>query len=337
MVTLTLDAEGGDNAPAEIVAGALLAASADLKVLLVGRPAVLQPHLKKADLTNIELVPSASVVSAYQEPAAAVRNMQDSSIVVGARTVAEGRSQGLVSAGSTGAVLAASVMIMRRAKGVRRPAIITTLPGEDGPIVMLDAGANSNSGPENLLEFAVLGVAYARAVLGRVQPRVGLLNIGEEEGKGNDTAVAAHQLLKASGLPFIGNVEGRDLLTSKADVIVTDGFTGNVALKVLEGSALAIMGRMKEAVSTRVMSKAGGLLMRSALRDVRDQLDPETYGGTHLLGVRGLTVICHGNSTSRAVANALRFGADALRRGVLQAVEREVAVILGARDSSPES
>ena len=246
-IVLTLDAEGGDKAPGELVAGALLAASPKLRILLVGRPQTIEPHLVGRDATNVEIVPSASVVTSYQEPASAVRSMQDSSIVVGARTVAEGRSQGFVSAGSTGAMLAASVLIMKRVRGIRRPAILTTIPGRKGPVVFLDAGANADCRPEHLLEFGVLGTAYARALLGCAEPRVGLLNIGEEEGKGNELAIAAHGMLRGSGLNFIGNIEGRDLLTNKADVVVTDGFTGNVSLKVLEGCAASLFARLKDA------------------------------------------------------------------------------------------
>jgi glycerol-3-phosphate acyltransferase PlsX len=333
-IVLTLDAEGGDNAPGEIIAGAILAASPALRILLVGRPTVIEPHLRGADTTNIEIVPSASVVSSYQEPASAVRNMQDSSIVVGARTVAEGRSQGFVSAGSTGAMLAASVLIIKRVDGIRRPAILTTIPGLNGPLVFLDAGANADCRPEHLLEFGVLGAAYARAVLGCVEPRIGLLNIGEEEGKGNELAIATYHQLKQSGLNFIGNVEGRDLLTNKADVVVTDGFTGNVSLKVLEGCAASIFSRLKGAASSGALAKTGGLFMRTALRSMRNDLDPEAYGGAYLLGVRGLAVICHGNSSRLAIANALRFGADALAKGVLQAVDREVATIIGNPNTS---
>ena len=333
-IVLTLDAEGGDNAPAEIIAGAILAASPSLRILLVGRPSVIEPYLQGKDAVHIEVVPSASVVSSYQEPASAVRNMQDSSIVVGARTVAEGRSQGFVSAGSTGAMLAASALIIKRVDGIRRPAILTTLPAPSGPLVFLDAGANADCRPEHLLEFGVLGAAYSRAVLGRVEPRVGLLNIVEEEGKGNELAIVAHRLLRESGLNFFGNVEGRDLLTNKVDVVVTDGFTGNVSLKVLEGSAASILERMKAAAHSGALAKTGGMLMHTALQKVRDDLDPEAYGGAYLLGVRGLAVICHGNSSRLAIANALKFGADALAKGVLQAVDREVATIIGTPGGS---
>ena len=326
-VTLTLDAEGGDNAPTEVVAGAVMAASPTLRVLLVGRPAVVEPLLAGQSHEHIELVPSASVISSKDEPASAVRNLPDSSIVVGARTVADGRSRGFVSAGSTGAMVVASLLLIKRAGDIRRPAIVTTLPGMDGPVVMLDAGANADCRPEHLLEFGALGTAYARAVLGTVRPRVGLLNIGEEEGKGNELARMAHAELKASGLNFVGNVEGRDLLRNTADVVVTDGFTGNVTLKLLEGCSSSLFARIKGAASSSTSAKVGGLLLRPALRGLRASLDPEEYGGTYLLGVRGLVVICHGNSTRRAIANALRFGADALRKGVLSAVDEEFGKI----------
>ncbi len=328
-VVLALDAEGGDHAPEEVVAGALLAASPELRVLLVGRPEVIEPHLQGEASRYVEVVTSASVISSSQEPAAAVRSMSDSSIVVGARLVKDGKAKGFVSAGSTGAMLAASLLLVKRVPGIKRPAILTTLPGSRGPVLFLDAGANADCRPEHLLEFAVLGAAYARAVLGRAEPRVGLLNIGEEPGKGSELALAAHRLLASSGLRFVGNLEGRDLLQDKAEVVVTDGFTGNVALKLLEGCAASIFSRVKEAAASSVRARTGGLLLRPALRGLRSSLDPETYGGTYLLGVRGLVVICHGNSSRLAIANALRFGADALKKGVLEAVETEVATLLG--------
>lgn len=335
-VALALDAEGGDNAPVEVVAGALLAASPSLKVLLVGRPEVIEPHLSSAPndeaRAHIEVLPSASVISSRDEPVAAVRTMQDSSIVVGARSITEGKSQGFVSAGSTGAMLAAGLLVVRRAGGIRRPAIVTVLPGLEGPVVFLDAGANADCRPEHLVEFAVLGTAYARTVIGKPEPRVGLLNIGEEESKGSELAHAAHRLLSGSGLNFVGNVEGRDLLENAADVVVTDGFTGNVALKLMEGCASAIFSRVREAAESSLRARVGGMLIRPALRRMRAGYDPDEYGGTCLLGLRGLVVICHGNATRKAIANGLRFGAEALRKGVLKGVEEEVARITLARD-----
>jgi glycerol-3-phosphate acyltransferase PlsX len=326
-VTLALDAEGGDNAPGEIVAGALAAASRELQVLLVGRPELIEPLLDGTDSSNVKVVASRSVIGCDMEPAAAVRNMPDSSIVVGCRTVAEGLSHGFVSAGSTGAMLAGALLFVKRAPGIKRPAIITTLPGNTGPLVFLDAGANADCRPENLLEFGILGTAFARTALGIHRPRVGLLNIGEECEKGSELARAAHVLLRGSGLEFVGNVEGRDLLRDLADVVVTDGFTGNVALKLLEGCASSLFFRVKQAANSSVRAKIGGLLLSPALRGVRAGLDPEEYGGTYLLGVRGLVVICHGNASRRAIANALRFGAEALRRGVLANVKDELACL----------
>jgi phosphate acyltransferase len=333
-VTLTLDAEGGDNAPEEIVAGALMVASPALRVLLVGRPELIEPYLAGADRSNIEVVPSLTVITSHHEPASAVKNMSDSSIVVGARTVAEGRSQGFVSAGSTGAMTAAGLLIIKRVGSVRRPAIVTTLPGLQGRVVFLDAGANADCRAEHLLEFGMLGAAFARTVLGKPEPRVGLLNIGEEDSKGSELARSANQMMRASSLNFIGNVEGRDLLKNTADVVVTDGFTGNVALKLLEGCSSTLFTRIKDAASSGRRAKLGGLLLRPALRRLRAGLDPEEYGGTYLLGVRGLVLICHGNSSRRAIANALRFGAEALRKGVLAAVDEELARMGGASDSA---
>lgn len=324
-VILSLDAEGGDRAPGEVVAGALEAADSDLRLLLVGRPEVLKPHLMGVDCRYLEVVPSRSVIGCLDEPASAVRSMPDSSIMVAARSVAEGRSHGLVSAGSTGAVLAASLFVIKRASGIQRPAIVTALPGERGPVALLDSGANADCRPEHLLEFGIMGAAFARTALNVREPKIGLLNIGEEETKGRELARAAHTLLATSGLNFVGNVEGRDVLTGAVDVVVTDGFTGNVVLKLLEGSAQSLLSRMRQAASSSFRAKIGGMLLRPALRDLQGSIDPEEYGGAYLLGVRGLVVICHGNSSRRAIANALRFGARAVRQGILAAVDEELA------------
>jgi phosphate acyltransferase len=335
-VVLALDAEGGDRAPAEVVAGALASASASLRILLVGRPQVIAPHLG-AGHPQIEVVASQTVVSSDEEPARAVRAKDDSSISVGARLVATGRAQGFVSAGSTGAMLAAGLLVVRRAEGIKRPAILTVLPALRGPVVFLDAGANADCRPEHLLEFAVLGAVFARRGLGLARPRVGLLNIGEEPGKGNELAVEAHRLLRTASLDFVGNVEGRDLLFNAADVVVTDGFTGNVALKLLEGTAAALFERIRSAAGSDLRSKVGALLLRPALRRLRGELDPETYGGTYLLGLRGLLVICHGDSSRRAIANALDFGSRAVAEGLVEAVPREAAAILRSDPRSTTS
>ncbi len=324
-IALALDAEGGDRAPEEIVAGALAVSSPELRVLLVGRPEVLE-SLVPADAAHVEILPSEGAISADEESARAVRARPMSSIVVGARAVAEGRAQGFVGAGSTGAMLAAGLLVVKRVPGVKRPAIVTVLPGADGPVVLLDAGANADCRPEHLLEFGVLGSVFARLALGMGSPRVGLLNIGEEQTKGNSLALGAYPLLASSDLHFVGNVEGRDLLFGAADVVVTDGFTGNVALKLLEGTAHALMLSVREASESDLRSKVGAALLRPALRRVRAAWDPEEYGGTYLLGLRGLVVICHGNSSRKAIANALEFAASAVRQGVVETVQRELGV-----------
>jgi phosphate acyltransferase len=332
-VTLALDAEGGDLAPAEIVAGALDAASAALRVLLVGRPEVVEPELAAGEAKPgrgfVEVVPSRTVITFHDEPARAVRSEPDSSIVVGARTVTEGRAQGFISAGNTGAMLAAGLLVVKRVPGVKRPAILTVLPGMQGPVALLDAGANADCRAEYLAEFAVMGTVFARRVLGIDEPRVALLNIGEEGSKGSELARESHRLLAQTQPRFVGNVEGRAILFNAADVVVTDGFTGNVALKVMEGTAASLIGRIRGIASRSLRSKLGGALLRPGLRDLKAVLDPEEYGGTYLLGVRGLMVICHGNSSRKAVANALRFGAEAVRGGVVEEVGAELSRILG--------
>ncbi len=339
-VRLALDAEGGDHAPEEIVAGALDSASADMHILLVGRPEIIEPYLREAPQAarrHVEIVPSASVISFHDEPAWGVRNKPDSSIVVGARLVAQGEADGFVSAGSTGAMLAAGLLVVKRIRGVKRPAILVILPGMNGPVAFLDAGANADCRPEYLLEFGVMGAAFAKTVLGIAQPRVGLLNIGEEASKGNELTVAAHRLLADSSVNFVGNVEGRELLYNHADVVVTDGFTGNVALKLLEGTARSVLQRVRAAATSGTRAKLGAGLLRPALQGVRTSLDPEEHGGTYLLGVRGLVVICHGSSSRRAVANALRFAAQAVGRGLVAQLPIDLEDALAASTRSPSA
>lgn len=336
-VVLALDAEGGDRGPAEIISGALQVAGPDLHVHLVGRPEHIRPHLPQESpaLAFIDVEAAGSVISFHEEPAWAVRSKPDSSIAVGARLVAGGHAQGFVSAGSTGAMVAAGLLLVKRIRQVKRPAILVVLPGRSGPVAMLDAGANADCRPEYLLDFGVMGSAFAHAALGVPAPRVGLLNIGEEEGKGNELSRAAHALLTEAPITFVGNIEGRDLFSGKVDVVVTDGFTGNVALKLMEGTAGYLLGRVREAASGTTRSKVGGLLLRPALRGVKEALDPDAYGGSYLLGLRGLLIICHGASTSPAIANALTFGARAVRGGVLAGLEAELGRVIPAGGAGP--
>jgi glycerol-3-phosphate acyltransferase PlsX len=262
---------------------------------------------------GIEVVHAPDAVASGEEGARAVRAKPDSSVSMVCRLVGDGRAGAAVSAGNTGAMLAAATLYMRRVPGVIRPAIAVVLPSTGGgPVVLLDAGASAEARAEHYPQFAMMGRLFSRDVLGIAEPRVGLLSIGEEEGKGSELVLAAHGLLRDSP-GFIGNVEGRDIPAGAVDVVVTDGFTGNVVLKTMEGLAVFLMGEVRDAVRSTMLGRVGGLLIRPPLRRMRDRIDPETYGGAVLLGVRGLAVIGHGNSTGRGIANAVRVAARGTR------------------------
>jgi phosphate acyltransferase len=315
MVRIAVDAMGGDRGPGEIVAGALEARS-DAIVPVVFGDAGLATH-------GLEHVETNGVVSMREKPADVVRSKPESSLVASIRAVAEGEADAVVSAGNTGAVLAAGLLVLRRIPGVLRPAIAVPIPAERGPSVLLDAGANADARPEHLLQFATMGAVFAEEMLGVVKPTVRLLSIGEEAEKGNQLALEAHELLAASELDFTGNAEGRDILRGAADVVVTDGFTGNVVLKTLEGTIRTILDALRTEITATPTGRLGGLLIRPAARRLRHRLDPDTYGGAYLLGLRGLAVIAHGNSSRTAIANAIRLAA----RGA----EHDVVGRLGAR------
>jgi glycerol-3-phosphate acyltransferase PlsX len=320
---IAVDALGGDRAPEEVVAGAVEAAGEGIDVVLVG-PAGLDTH-------GLELVESTEVLAMEEKPAEAVRAKPDSSLVVANRLVADGEAAAVLSAGNTGAMLAAGLLHVRRLPGVMRPAIAVVLPARRGPSVLLDSGANADARPEHLLQFAYMGAIFAEEVLELRQPSVRLLSIGEEPEKGNQLVLEAHELLAASDLNFQGNTESRELLEGAADVVVTDGFTGNVSLKLLEGTIKTLLDALREEISSTSRGKLGGLLIRPAARSLRNRLDPDTYGGAYLLGLRGLSVIAHGNSSRRAIANAIRLAA----RGVEHDVVDRLAARLPQRAADP--
>jgi glycerol-3-phosphate acyltransferase PlsX len=306
---IAVDAMGGDRGPEEIVAGALDARSDTLTPVLFGPPG-LETH-------GLELVEAADVIEMHEKPAEAVRSKPDSSLVATVRAVAEGRADAAVSAGNTGAMLAAGLLELRRLPGVMRPAIAVPIPAKNGPSVLIDAGANADGRPEHLLQFATMGAVFAEEILGIENPVVRLLSIGEEPQKGNQLTLQAHELLAASDLNFAGNTEGRELLAGAADVVVTDGFTGNVALKLLEGAIRTLLDSLREEITATATGKLGGLLIRPAARRLRHRLDPDTYGGAYLLGLRGLAVIAHGNSSRTAIANAVRLAARGVEHDVV--------------------
>jgi glycerol-3-phosphate acyltransferase PlsX len=293
------------------------AVAAGARCIVFGPAPQLRDEL--AGLDAVEIVDAPVEIANTEEPAAAVRAKRDASIVQAAGAVADGRADALVSAGSTGAALAASLLGMKRMPGVYRPALAVLLPVPGRPVLLLDVGATVEVRPEQLVQFAFMGAAFMERVIGVPRPRVALLNVGEEPQKGTPAAVEAHAALAALQQPpfaWVGNVEGAGLTAGEADVVVTDGFTGNVALKLMEGTTRTLVSAIREAIRAGTMSKLGGLLIRSRLRDLRRRLDPETVGGAYLLGLRGLAIVCHGASSARAVASAIAL-AD---RGVAEDV-----------------
>lgn len=315
MITIAVDAMGGDHAPAPEVHGAVRAArTQDVNILLVGREDVLRTELAKYEGWRhlpIRVVHASEVVTMDDNPAKAMRTKRDSSLRVAARLVREGEAQGLVSAGNTGAVMAVSKTVMGMIPGVERPALASAFPTVKGkPAVMVDVGANVDSSPKMLAQFAVMGDIYSRLIFHTVEPRVGILSIGEEEHKGNELTKAATQLLRGVPLNFIGNVEGRDLYTGHADVIVCDGFIGNVALKVSEGLVDVIKHMLQESLAATITRKIGYVLSRAAFRDFKKRVDYSEYGGAPLLGVKGVVIICHGRSNDNAIRNAIRVAAE---------------------------
>lgn len=325
-VTIAVDAVGGDFAPRAVLDGVAVAVASDpnLKVLLVGPADVVEPFAA-SHLGSVEAVVATEVIEFNEHPAQAVRAKKDSSIVVGCQLVRDGRADGFFSAGSTGAAMAAATLVIGRIRGVSRPAIATTIPSGDGWTVLLDCGANADVKLDNYVQFAHMGAAYARTALGVASPTVALLNIGEEETKGSEAAQAAHALLAAQVPNFIGNAEGRDLVSGFADVVVTDGFTGNVALKLLEGTSKQLLGKVKAAMTSSPLAKIASLVLVGKLRALRDQLDPDSQGGAPLLGVNGVTIIGHGSSSAAAVGAALRVGARAVRNDLTGAIAAAIA------------
>jgi len=327
-VTVALDAMGAEQGPAAVSEGVRFAVADGISIRAFGLPDALAPL---QGIAGVETVAAADWIGNDVEPAAAVRAKPDASIVLAAADVAAGRSQALVSAGSTGATMAAATFALRRLHGVRRPALAVALvvPGRGGPpAVVLDVGANAEVRAVDLIQFAFLGAAFSRAVLGVAAPRVGLLSVGEESKKGTPTVIEAHAgLAAAGGIDFVGNVEGRDLFSGRADVIVTDGFTGNVALKTMEGTARAVADAVRGAARSGPLAALGGLLLRPALGGLREQMDPDSTGGAILLGLRGVAVVGHGSSGPEGVANAIRLGARSVREG---AVERTAELLESA-------
>jgi glycerol-3-phosphate acyltransferase PlsX len=305
-ITVALDGFGAEQGFEVLAQGARAAAADGIRLRVFG-PA---ERLGLDGVEGIEVVPTLEWIGNDEDAVSSVRAKKEASVVLAAADVSEGRSAALVSHGSTGATMAAATFGLRRLKGVQRPALAVRLPVPGRPVLFLDVGANVEVRAQHLVQFAFLGAAFSQAVLGVEQPRVGLLSVGEEAGKGREEVVAANDALAAAkGIDFVGNVEGRDLPANAADVVVTDGFTGNVSLKLMEGTAKAMTGAIRDAARSNPLASIGGLLMRSALGGLRRELHPDSTGGAILLGLRGIAVVGHGSAGSDGIANAIRLAA----------------------------
>lgn len=320
-IKIALDAMGGDMAPAGTVEGAISAVkdiSQGVKVVLVGRREAIEGHIGREGLdgTKLEIVDAPDVVGMSESPATAIRRKRNSSIAVAMRLHREGEVHAVVSAGNTGAVVASSLLSLGRLPGIERPAIVIYIPTRNGGTVFLDGGANSDCEPQNILQFAYMGVVYAETILRKSGPKVGLLSIGEESSKGNELVRAAHSLLEKSDLNFTGNVEGRDIFMGAVDVVVTDGFVGNVVLKFTESIIYYINSLIREEVSEHPLARLGAVLMRPVFTGLKRTLDYAEYGGAPLVGVNGVVLICHGGSSPRAIKNAIAAAKRHVESGI---------------------
>lgn len=318
---IAVDAMGGDYAPVEIVKGAVIAAKEyNVPLLLVGKEDLINQELSKHNTKglDIKIKHADEVIEMDESPSKALRAKKNSSIVLTVKAVADGEAQALVAAGSTGAAMAASLLGLGRLPGIVRPAISCLLPSLKKPIVLIDAGANTDCDPKMLYQFAIMGRTFAKSVLGYENPSVGIMNIGAEEGKGNELVKEAHNLLKEhkEELNFIGNIEGRDIVKGDCHVIVCDGFVGNVILKVVEGVGSMMFSLIKEQFTANIFTKMLALLVRPLFKNIKAKVNYEEYGGALLLGVKGITVISHGSSKAFAIKNAIRVAKEAVDNDV---------------------
>lgn len=324
-IVIAVDAMGGDDAPRVVLEGCedALASDPSLQVVLCGPASIVVPFAEEHDRCVAQ--PAEEVIAMGEHPANAVRKKKDSSIVVGCRVVKEGRAQGFFSAGSTGACLAAATLVMGRIKGISRPALATIVPALARPVLLTDVGANADCKPAYLVQFAQMATIYMEKVIGVENPQVALLNIGEEETKGSAFAQQTHSLLREQVPNFAGNGEGGDLLAGKCDIFVTDGFTGNVCLKTIEGTSKALFGMMKDVFKASFSAKLAALALRDGLKGLKESVSPDTYGGAPLLGVRGACVVGHGSSSALAVKNGILTTANIARQRVAETIEQAVA------------
>lgn len=339
-MSIAIDAMGGDYAPKQIVEGAILAAQegvAESSLILVGDPKRIHEFIdpKTASDLNIAIHPAYEVIHMHESPVAGLRKKKDASIARATELIKKGQADAVVSAGNTGACVAATKLKLRFLRGIDRPAIATVMPNLFGTNIFLDAGATVDCTPDHLLQFAVMGMIYAKFVLNKENPRIGLLNVGEEEGKGNDLTKTAFKILSKTNLNFIGNVEGRDVFRNVADVIVTDGFVGNVALKAAEGSTKLIQNFLKQELKRSRLTQFGAFLMKKAFDGLKRRFDYAEYGGAPLLGIDGICIICHGRSSAKAIKNAIRVADELIQNKVNRHIEDEMGRVLASIQSEP--
>lgn len=322
--TIAVDALGGDNAPGVVLEGleAALAADEALNVVLCGPKDVVEPFAAAHERCTARV--TTEFIDMGEHPAEAVKAKKDSSIVVGCQLVRDGAADGFFSAGSTGACLVAGTLVMGRVKGVKRPAIATIIPSPVAPVVMCDVGANADCKPDYLVQFAKMATIYAEKVMGIENPKVGLLNIGEEETKGSQFAQEVHNLMREQVPNFAGNAEGGDVMAGNFDVVVTDGFTGNVCLKTIEGTAKVLLGELKGIMKKSLLTKLGAATMMGGLNALKEGISPDTYGGAPLLGVKGACIIGHGSSNPTAIKNGVLTAADIARKNVSELIAQTI-------------
>ncbi|HSL93742.1 MAG TPA: phosphate acyltransferase PlsX [Bacillota bacterium] len=320
---IALDTTGGDFAPEVVIQGALEAVrERGLSITLLGDREKLDQALSSADRGLVSVVHAPELITSDEEPVMAIRRKRQSPLVVGCQMIKDGSVQALVTAGNTGAFMAAGMFVAGRITGIERPALAPLFPTENGRgVVVLDVGANMDAKPQHLLQYGIMGSLYAERVLGRKEPKVALLNVGSEPGKGNQAAKDAYILLAEADINFIGNLEARELLTGSVDVVVCDGFTGNVVLKFMEGMASSLFSMMRTSFTRDTRSKLGALLLKPALRDFKDSLDYSGHGGAPLLGLRGILVKCHGSSNAVAIKNGIYQAQKFVEQDVVRAIE----------------
>ncbi len=323
---IAVDVMGGDYGPDEIIQGALEAIEEyNQEIILVGDQVKIKKKLvNKSIKQQVEIVHAGEEISMHDSPATAVRRKKNSSLVKSMRLVKEGKADAMLSAGNTGAVMASALLELGSIKGIDRPAIAAIIPGYQHSTVLLDAGANVNCKPKNLLQFGLMGYLYAEKILNYSCPKVGLLSIGEETTKGNEITLAAYPLLQKANINFIGNVEGRDIFFNLVDVVVCDGFVGNVVLKTIEGMAMAYIKMIEGEIAKNLFTKLGSLLAFSSVRYFKKLLDYAEYGGANLLGVNGVVTICHGSSSAKAIKNAVRLSEEAVEKLLVQAIQNSI-------------